>query len=152
MRKIKLNSALITNEENERNRESSLLSMQFKIRRHHVKNARIEIRCEAKIFNMFSRTRDKEIFVKTHSAENQHQPQNNFHSSQPSSTIIFEFGKFKIIILLTFFSFICAWNLKVYYVIMKFAYYPKSISIFVAYICLEISVKCLFPKNVSENS
>ena len=108
MRKIKLNSALITNEENERNRESSLLSMQFKIRRHHVKNARIEIRCEAKIFNMFSRTRDKEIFVKTHSAENQHQPQNNFHSSQPSSTIIFEFGKFKIIILLTFFSFICA--------------------------------------------
>lgn len=108
MRKIKLNSALITNEENERNRESSLLSMQFKIRRHHVKNARIEIRCEAKIFNMFSRTRDKEIFVKTHSAENQHQPQNNFHSSQPSSTIIFEFGKFKIIILLTFFSFFCA--------------------------------------------
>ena len=106
MRKIKLNSALITNEENRRNRESSLLSMEFKIRRHHVKNARIDVRCEAKIFNMFSRTRDVEIFVKTHSAENQHQPQNNFHSSQPSSMIIFEFGKFKIIflIILVFFN------------------------------------------------
>ena len=99
MRKIKLDSALITNEENQRNRESSLLSMQFKIRRHHVKNARIDIRCEAKIFNMFSRTKDAEIFVKTHSAENQHQPLNNFHSSQHSSMIIFEFGKFKIIFL-----------------------------------------------------
>ena len=70
------------------NRVSSILSLSFKVKKHHVHNARLgtiwvhfillyfaqnlftEIRCEASIFNTYRRSELQEIFVKTHEAGN----------------------------------------------------------------------------------
>jgi hypothetical protein len=63
--------------------------MRFKVLLHHVKEARIQIRCEASILNIYKRDRLEEIFVKTHSAENLATPQNDNSSgtfSQANTT------------------------------------------------------------------
>ena len=71
IRKVQLVNSLITNEEVEPHRESSLLSMHFKIRKHHVRDGRIQISCEASMLNVWKRSKLEEIFVKTHNdAEN----------------------------------------------------------------------------------
>jgi hypothetical protein len=59
--------------------------MRFKVLLHHVKEARIQIRCEASILNIYKRDRLEEIFVKTHSAENLATPQND-NSSEANTT------------------------------------------------------------------
>lgn len=72
MRRVHVSSSLITNEDHDRHvdRESSILSLNFKVKKHHVRDARIEIRCDATIFNIYNRSKLEEIFVKTHEAEN----------------------------------------------------------------------------------
>ena len=50
--------------------ESSILELNFKIKKHHVRRGGIEIRCEASIMNGYhSKSKLEEIFVKTHNAE-----------------------------------------------------------------------------------
>eukprot|EP00095_Tigriopus_kingsejongensis_P001102 maker-scaffold497_size155254-snap-gene-0.10 protein:Tk01102 transcript:maker-scaffold497_size155254-snap-gene-0.10-mRNA-1 annotation:"PREDICTED: uncharacterized protein LOC102680362 isoform X2" len=69
-RAISLRQFLITNEEDKPQTESSILSMQFHIRKHHVRQGRILIRCEATILNAYRGEKTKEIFVRTHQAAN----------------------------------------------------------------------------------
>ena len=70
-RRVNLSSSLITNEEQDPKRESSILSIKFKVRKYLVQNARIDIRCEASIFNTYHRSKTVQVFVKTPaSAEN----------------------------------------------------------------------------------
>ena len=71
MRRVTVVRSLIVNEESDPKRESSILSLHFRIRKHHVKDARIEVRCKASILNVYNRSKMAEIFVKTHNnAEN----------------------------------------------------------------------------------
>ena len=83
MRKVDLTPALIVNADNDPQRESSILSMNFKVRKHHVHEGRVGVRCEASILNIYQRGRDKEIFVRT--GHNSHAEKNTstnhqFHS------------------------------------------------------------------------
>ena len=71
------------NADNDPQRESSILSMNFKVRKHHVHEGRVGVRCEASILNIYQRGRDKEIFVRT--GHNSHAEKNTstnhqFHS------------------------------------------------------------------------
>ena len=71
------------NADNDPQRESSILSMNFKVRKHHVHEGRIGVRCEASILNIYQRGRDKEIFVRTgHNsyAEKNTSTNHQFHS------------------------------------------------------------------------
>jgi len=71
MRKVSLRRSLIVNEERDYQSESSILELNFKIKKHHVRRGGIEIRCEASIMNGYhSKSKLEEIFVKTHNAEN----------------------------------------------------------------------------------
>ena len=71
MKKVSLRRSLIVNEERDYQSESSILELNFKIKKHHVRRGGIEIRCEASIMNGYhSKSKLEEIFVKTHNAEN----------------------------------------------------------------------------------
>ena len=78
MRRVNVVPALIVNEERDPKRISSILSLHFRIKKHFVRDARIEVRCEASILNIYRRSKLAEIFVKTHNnAENLATPRHN---------------------------------------------------------------------------
>ncbi|TRY78720.1 hypothetical protein TCAL_13275 [Tigriopus californicus] len=84
-RGISLRQFLIVNEEDTPQTESSILSMKFHVRKNHVRQGRILIRCEATILNAYRGDKTKEIFVRTHQAANL---SNNKYSSIASKVSI----------------------------------------------------------------
>lgn len=87
MRKVELTPALIVNAGNDPQRESSILSMNFKVRKHHMRDGRISVRCEASILNIYRRSREEEIFVKTNS-HNSHAEKNTSTNHQFQSAAV----------------------------------------------------------------
>jgi len=71
-RNFELRQSLIVNEERDYKSESSILELNFRVKKHHVRNgASIEIRCEASIMNGYHRkSKLAEIFVMDRKAEN----------------------------------------------------------------------------------
>ena len=78
---------IIVNAGNDPQRESSILSMNFKVRKHHMRDGRISVRCEASILNIYRRSREEEIFVKTNS-HNSHAEKNTSTNHQFQSAAV----------------------------------------------------------------
>ena len=72
MKRVDVEQSHIVNEGQNPQLESSILSLNFKIRKHHVHNSRIMVKCLATIPQAgYKRHNLKEIFVKNgHVAEN----------------------------------------------------------------------------------
>lgn len=92
LRRVDLVPSIIINEEREPQLESSILSMHFKVRKHHVRDSRIEVRCEATILNIYQRSRLEEIFVKTHNAETLATPNNEYEFGSGGGKLSLSFG------------------------------------------------------------
>ncbi len=111
-RSYNLHQYLIVNEQEDPQTESSILSMEFVIKRHHVHNGRINIRwplrnisnlyytserrmrrntspsfcrCEASILSVYKKDKEVHIFVETHTAANL---SNNKDGSESDATVI----------------------------------------------------------------
>ena len=82
---VETRPALLINADNDPQRESSILSMKFKVRKHHVRNGRIDIRCEAAILQSYKRSRDEEIFVRTTNSALKNTSNQQFHSKAANS-------------------------------------------------------------------
>jgi hypothetical protein len=59
-RGISLRNYHITNEEEKPQTESSVLSMKFKVRKHHVHHGKMHVRCNAAIMNIYQESKKKE--------------------------------------------------------------------------------------------
>ena len=62
---MNLKKYLIVNEEKNPQTESSILSMVFRVKRHHVKEGVMTVTCLASIMSIYNRSRTVEMYVKT---------------------------------------------------------------------------------------